>query len=170
VKPEVTNGLSKFFGLNGIEEHGAPGVIQTRDPLLRSRLSTFIKTCRSERRAGQQVVATSDQLLAPSSSSLSRRFAAVCRNSYYAFYDGRSCVGRHCHLDTSERLNPREPGAQCPSPCTLHPAESPTGSVTPKASRRFVEDHEGIESIQTLPASHKREHFPNIKGSLSLLR
>jgi len=25
VKPEVKNGLSKFFGLNGIEEYGALG-------------------------------------------------------------------------------------------------------------------------------------------------
>ena len=51
-------------------------------PLLRSRLSTFIKTGRSERKAGenQQVVTTSDQLLAPSSSPLSRLFAAVCHN------------------------------------------------------------------------------------------
>src|SRR6266705_5512830 len=53
---------------------GAPGEIRTPDPLLRSRLSTFIKTCRSERKAeeNQQVVTTSDQLLAPSSSPLSR--------------------------------------------------------------------------------------------------
>jgi hypothetical protein len=35
VKPEVKNGLRKFVGLNGIEKDGAPGVIRTRDPLLR---------------------------------------------------------------------------------------------------------------------------------------
>src|SRR5713226_7223633 len=61
---------------------GAPGETRTPDPLLRSRLSTFIKTCRSERKAeeNQQVVTTSDQLLAPSSSPLSRLFAAICHN------------------------------------------------------------------------------------------
>jgi hypothetical protein len=66
---------------------GAPGEIRTPDPLLRSRLSTFIKTCRSERKAAgiQQVVTTSDQLLAPSSSPLSRLFAAICHNLYYVF-------------------------------------------------------------------------------------
>src|SRR6266481_9614059 len=44
----------------------------------RSRLSTFIKTCRSERKAGenQQVVTASDQLLAPSSSRFMESIAA----------------------------------------------------------------------------------------------
>jgi hypothetical protein len=46
------------------------------------RLSTFIKTCRSERKAGenQQVVTTSDQLFAPSSSPLRSDFATICHN------------------------------------------------------------------------------------------
>src|ERR1700757_739730 len=53
----------------------------------RRRPSNFIRTCRSERKAGenQQVVTTSDQLLAPSSSPLSRLFAAICHNYYYVF-------------------------------------------------------------------------------------
>jgi hypothetical protein len=64
------------------KKNGAPGEARTPDPLLRSRLSTFIKTCRSEREAGenQEVVTTSGQLLAPFSSSLSRLFAAICHN------------------------------------------------------------------------------------------
>ncbi len=68
---------------------GAPGEIRTSDPLLRSRLSTFIKTCRSERKAGenQQVVTTSGQLLAPSSSPLRSDFATICHNLVLRFYD-----------------------------------------------------------------------------------
>ncbi len=68
--------------LDSREISGAPGETRTPDPLLRSRLSTFIKTCRSERKAGenQQVVTTSDQLFAPSSSPLSRHFAPICHN------------------------------------------------------------------------------------------
>src|SRR5229473_7019827 len=66
---------------------GAPGEIRTPDPLLRSRLSTFIKTCRSERKAGenQQVVTKADKPLPPSSSPLSRLFAPICHTSYYVF-------------------------------------------------------------------------------------
>src|SRR6202007_149145 len=66
---------------------GAPGGIRTHNILLRSRLSTLIRTCRSERKAGenQQVVTTSDQLLAPSSSPLSRLFAMICHNKNYDF-------------------------------------------------------------------------------------
>src|SRR6266481_7176804 len=76
------------------KENGAPGEIRTPDPLLRSRLSTFIKTCRSERKAGenQQVVTTSDQLLAPSSSPLSRHFAPICHNWYYVFMTVEPCA------------------------------------------------------------------------------
>jgi hypothetical protein len=58
-------------------------------------LSIFIKTCRSERKAGenQQVVTTSDQPLAPFSSGLSRLFAAICHNQYYVFMTaGHACV------------------------------------------------------------------------------
>jgi hypothetical protein len=42
------------------------GLIGTPDRLLRSRVTTLIKTCRSERKAedNQQVVSTADQLLA----------------------------------------------------------------------------------------------------------
>ena len=61
---------------------GAPGETRTPGPLLRSRLNIFIRTCRSWREAGenQQVVTTSDQLLAPSSSPLSGLLAALCHN------------------------------------------------------------------------------------------
>jgi hypothetical protein len=62
----------------------------------------------------------------------------------------------------------------CPSPCTVSrtdlPAGSPTGSVTPQAPRRFVEDHEGIESIETFPGIPQARPFSIIKGSRSLLR
>jgi len=56
-------------------------------PLLRSRVTTLIKTCRSERKAedNQQVVTNADQLLAPSLSTLSSRFATICHNHYYVF-------------------------------------------------------------------------------------
>src|SRR5712691_1037054 len=76
------------------KESGAPGETRTPDPLLRSRLSTFIKTCRSERKAAgiQQVVTTSDQLLAPSSSPLSRLFAAISHNSYCVFMTVEPCA------------------------------------------------------------------------------
>jgi hypothetical protein len=48
-------------------------------------VTTLIKTCRSERKAqdNQQVVSTADQLLAPSLSTLSSRFATICHNYYY---------------------------------------------------------------------------------------
>ena len=61
---------------------GAPGETRTPGPLLRSRLYTFIRTCRSWRKAGenQQVVTTSDQLPTPSSSPLSMLFAAICHD------------------------------------------------------------------------------------------
>ena len=54
---------------------------------LRSRVTTIIKTCRSERKAedNQQVVSNADQLLAPSLSALSSRFATICHNYYYVF-------------------------------------------------------------------------------------
>jgi hypothetical protein len=44
----------------------------TPDRLLRSRVTTLIKTCRSERKAehNQQVVSNADQLFAPSLSPL----------------------------------------------------------------------------------------------------
>src|SRR5579864_3982198 len=47
---------------------GAPGGIRTPDPLLRSRVTTLIETCRSERKAedNQRVVTNADQPLAPS--------------------------------------------------------------------------------------------------------
>ena len=59
---------------------GAPGRIRTCDVLLRSRVTTLIKTCRSEREAEdyQQVVSTANQLLAPSLSHLSSHFATIC--------------------------------------------------------------------------------------------
>jgi hypothetical protein len=71
-----------LFRRKTIVLNGAPGQIRTGDPLLRSRSSIFIKTCRSERKAAgnQQVVTTSDQPLAPFSSPLSRLFAAICHN------------------------------------------------------------------------------------------
>jgi hypothetical protein len=57
------------------------------DPLRRSRVTTSIKTCRSERKAAdnQQVVTNADELLAPSLSSLGSRFATICHNYYYVF-------------------------------------------------------------------------------------
>jgi len=65
-----------------IEKYGAPGEARTPDPLLRSRLSTFIKTLPEWRKAeeNQQVVTTSDQLLAPSLSLLCRLFLTICHN------------------------------------------------------------------------------------------
>jgi hypothetical protein len=50
-------------------------------------VTTLIKTCRSERKAeeNQQVVTNADQLLAPSLSTLSSRFAMICHNYYYFF-------------------------------------------------------------------------------------
>jgi len=59
----------------------------TRDRLLKSRVTTLIKTCRSGRKAedNQQVVTNADQLLAPSLSTLSSRFAMICYNYYYVF-------------------------------------------------------------------------------------
>ncbi len=70
-----------------VEKYGAPGPIRTGDPLLRSRVTTLIKTCRSERKAehNQQVVTNPDQLLAPSLSPLSSRFVTICHNYYYVF-------------------------------------------------------------------------------------
>src|SRR6266403_981931 len=57
----------------------------TRDRLLKSRVTTLIKTCRSGRKAedNQQVVTTADQQLAPSLSTLSSRFAMICHNYYF---------------------------------------------------------------------------------------
>ena len=50
-------------------------------------MTTLIKTCRSERKAEdyQQVVSSADQLLAPSLSPLSSRFATICHNYNYDF-------------------------------------------------------------------------------------
>jgi hypothetical protein len=50
-------------------------------------VTTLIKTCRSERKAedNQQVVTNADQLLAPSLSTLSSRFATICHNYDYIF-------------------------------------------------------------------------------------
>ena len=65
----------------------ALGLFGTPDLLLRSRVTTLIETCRSERKAedNQQVVTNADQLLAPSLSTLSGRFATICHNYYYVF-------------------------------------------------------------------------------------
>ena len=70
-----------------IKCNGAPGGTRTHDILLRSRVTTLIKTCRSERKAehNQQVVSNADQLLAPSLSPLSSRFITICHNYYYVF-------------------------------------------------------------------------------------
>jgi hypothetical protein len=61
------------------------GIFGTPDLLLRSRVTTLIKTCRSERKAedNQQVVTSADQLLAPS--FLSSPFVTICHNYYYVF-------------------------------------------------------------------------------------
>src|SRR6266481_2620497 len=66
----------------GFKGNGAPGQTRTGDPLLRSQLTTLIRTCRSERKAreNQQLVINGDKLLAPF--SLSRGFAAICYNYY----------------------------------------------------------------------------------------
>jgi len=57
------------------------------NPLFRGRVTTLIKTCRSERKAedNQQVVTNADQLLAPSLSTLSSCFATICHNYDYVF-------------------------------------------------------------------------------------
>jgi hypothetical protein len=49
IVPLVLDLKNQHFARN----NGAPGEARTPDPLLRSRLSTFIKTCRSERKAGE---------------------------------------------------------------------------------------------------------------------
>jgi hypothetical protein len=69
---------------------GAPGEIRTPDPLLRSRVTTLVKTCRSERKTedNQQVVTNADQLLAPSLSTLSSRFAMNLSQLLLRFHDG----------------------------------------------------------------------------------
>ena len=74
------------------DARSAPGGVRTPDPLLRSRVTTLIKTCRSERKAehNQQVVTNADQLLAPSLSPLSSRFATACHNYYYVFMTAAS--------------------------------------------------------------------------------
>jgi hypothetical protein len=79
----------------------------TSDRLLRRRLSTFIKTCPSERKAAeiQQVVTTSDQLLAPSSSPLSRLFAAISHNSCYVFM-----TAEHLWAHIAIMIQPNAPG------------------------------------------------------------
>src|ERR1700686_1733070 len=71
---------------------GAPGGTRILDPPLRSRVTTLIKTCRSERKAAdnQQVVTNADQLLAPSLSPLSSRFATICHNYDYGFMTAAS--------------------------------------------------------------------------------
>jgi hypothetical protein len=96
-----------FFSGKLLKRSGAPGGIRTHNILLRSRLSTFIKTCRSERKAGenQQVVTTSDQLLAPSSSPLSRLFAAICHNYYYVFM-----TAAHVHDSIAIMVQSKAPG------------------------------------------------------------
>src|SRR5438552_4765579 len=69
----------------GFKGSGAPGQTRTGDPLLRSQLSTLVRTCRSDRkvRENQQLVINGDKLLTPFSSPLSRGFAAICHNYYY---------------------------------------------------------------------------------------
>ena len=72
------------------------GFFGTPERLLRSRVTTLIKTCPSERKAEdiQHVVSTADQLLAPSLSPLSSRFATICHNYYYVFMTAASLVTR----------------------------------------------------------------------------
>jgi hypothetical protein len=64
------------------EISGAPGQTRTGDPLLRSQLSTLIRTCRSGRKAreNQQLVINGDKLLTPFSSPLNSRFGTICHN------------------------------------------------------------------------------------------
>src|SRR6266436_4382542 len=83
----VNTVLSNSYGFNEFQKSGAPGQTRTGDPLLRSQLSTLIRTCRSDRKAreNQQLVMNGDKLLTPFSSPLSRGFAAICHNYYYAF-------------------------------------------------------------------------------------
>ena len=73
------------------------------DPLLRSRVTTLIKTCRSERKAAdnQQVVSNADQLLAPSLSTLSSRFATICHNYYYVFMTAERLPRAHAETDSN---------------------------------------------------------------------
>jgi len=82
----VNTVLSNSYGFNEFQKSGAPGQTRTGDPLLRSQLSTLIRTCRSDRKAreNQQLVMNGDKLLTPFSSPLSRGFAAICHNYYYA--------------------------------------------------------------------------------------
>jgi hypothetical protein len=79
-------GREDWLGKPEIEVLGALAGF-TSDPLLRSRVSTLIKTCRSERKAedNQKVVTNADKSLAPSLSPLRSRFATICHNYYYDF-------------------------------------------------------------------------------------
>ena len=78
----INSDACQSFQLN---ENSEPGRTRTRGILLRSRVTTLIKTCRSERKAedNQQVVSNADRLLAPSLSPLSSRFGTICHNYYY---------------------------------------------------------------------------------------
>ena len=84
-----------------------PPESRTPDLLLRSRVTTLIKTCRSERKAedNQQVVTNADQLLAPSLSTLSSRFATICHNYYYVFM-----TADHVCASIAIMLQPDAPG------------------------------------------------------------
>src|SRR6266853_619009 len=79
---QTVNGEERFFLFFSIQRDGAPGRTRTCGILLRSQLTTLIRTCRSERKAreNQQLVINGDKLLTPFSSPLSSRFAAICHN------------------------------------------------------------------------------------------
>jgi len=74
--------LSNSYCFNEFQKSGAPGETRTRDPLLRSQLTTLTRTCRSERKAGenQQLVINGDKPLTPFSSPLTSSFGAIRHN------------------------------------------------------------------------------------------
>jgi hypothetical protein len=70
-------------------------------------VTTLIKTCRSERKAedNQQVVTNADQLLAPSLSILSSRFAMICHHYYYVFMTAALALGAYLPTPTAPIAN-----------------------------------------------------------------
>src|ERR1700756_2775686 len=77
LKKQRVKGEDTYSLIFSIQRDGAPGRTRTCGILLRSQLSTLIRTCRSDRKAreNQQLVINGDELLTPFSSPFSTRFA-----------------------------------------------------------------------------------------------
>jgi hypothetical protein len=79
-RKEEEKSVCKYNDREGVS--GGQCRARTCDLLLVSQLTTLIRACRSDRKAGgnQQLVISGDKLLTPFSSSFSRRFAAICHD------------------------------------------------------------------------------------------